>query len=155
LARWGETDVQRVSNIWVGVAEYYIDSENRKIDDDGLVHYLRLLKDRESGCIRLAAARVEGAYDVTLWTAFITSQICTSDWMYYVRPNTVVIKNIRQFSFSACFATNMFRELELKFRVPGDAKDFGSVINGEARKIAERQGNVRRSPPGTHRNSYF
>lgn len=41
-----------------------------KIDDDGYIHALRLLKDKDSGSIRLAAARVDGDYDVTVWTAF-------------------------------------------------------------------------------------
>ena len=40
------------------------------IDDDGFTHALRLLKDKDSGCMRLAAAKADGEQDVTVWTAF-------------------------------------------------------------------------------------
>jgi len=105
-----------------------------KIDDDGYTHALRLLKDKESGCIRLAAAKADGEQDVTVWTAFsesiiflddrrthltcrsiVTNQICSSNWIYCSRPNGVRIKNIRQFSFSSCFETTLWRDFELRF----------------------------------------
>lgn len=142
-------------------SEYWLDGErlmfSAKIDDDGYIHALRLLKDKDSGSIRLAAARVDGDYDVTVWTAFITNQICTSDWMYYAHPNTVMVKNIRQFSFSSFFETNRWRDFGLKFHMPNDARDFTNVINNEFRKMtAERNTDYRRSPQtAINRNSYF
>lgn len=49
---------------------------NRKIDDHGYTYKLRLLKDQESGTIRIAAAKDENSEpgedtrEVTVWTAF-------------------------------------------------------------------------------------
>lgn len=102
------------------------------IDDDGFTHKLRLLKDRESGCIRLAAASQADSeeQDVTVWTAFsttppspprpttntstVTNQINTPGWMYRSK-SAVHVKNIRQFSFSSCFETNLWMDFELRF----------------------------------------
>jgi len=144
-------------------SEYWLHGEklmfSAKIDNDGRSHNLRLLKDRDSGSIRLAAARLDGEYDVTVWTAFITHQIYTADWMFYSGPSSVVVKDIRQFSFSSSFDTEFRSQFELKFIVPEDARDFTNVINTEFRKIAERGGDYRRSPqtasPTTRRTGYF
>ena len=55
-------------------SEYWLDGESlvfsANIDDGGFTHKLRLLSDRESGCIRLAAAQADRESDVTVWTAF-------------------------------------------------------------------------------------
>jgi hypothetical protein len=50
-----------------------------KINDHGYTHALRLLKDRESGCIRLAAAKADGEQDVTVWTAFSEFSLYSSN----------------------------------------------------------------------------
>lgn len=78
--------------------------------------------------------------------------------MFFSRHDTIIIRNVRQFSFSACFETDVFQDFELKFQVPGDAQAFAENLSREAQKLlvpAERVG-YRRSPtapPG--RNSYF
>ncbi|KAI5788402.1 hypothetical protein EDC01DRAFT_717829 [Geopyxis carbonaria] len=144
-------------------SEYWLDGErlmfSAKIKEHGDEHSLRLLKDKESGSIRLASAKVGGNVDVTMWTAFITNQICTSDWVYYhpQQPNTVFVREIRQFSFSSFFETNRRAPLPLKFNLPNDARDFINVINTEVRKMtAERNIDYRRSPQtAINRNSYF
>ncbi|KAA8905047.1 hypothetical protein FN846DRAFT_11491 [Sphaerosporella brunnea] len=122
-------------------SEYWLDGESlmfsAKIDNDGYIHALRLLKDRDSGCIRLAAAKAEGEQDVTVWTAFITHQICQSNWLSYSQraPNCVRMKNIRQFSFSSSFETNMWRDFELRFLQDSDAIAFTHAINSEFMKM--------------------
>ncbi|KAF8541034.1 hypothetical protein BDD12DRAFT_830974 [Trichophaea hybrida] len=142
-------------------SEYWLDGESlmfsAKIDDDGYTHALRLLKDRESGCIRLAAAKADGEQDVTVWTAFITNQICSSNWLYYSRPRTVKMKNIRQFSFSSSFETDLWRDFELRFLQPSDAHAFTQVINQEFRKMAaQRKPEYQTSPMSNPiRENYF
>jgi len=136
--------------------EYWLDGEelkfSAKINEDGLDLHLRMLKDKNSGIVRLAAAKVGADYDITLWTAFITTQIYSPDWMAYVRPNTVVVRNVRLFFFSDVFVTHHRRQYDLKFCVPSDAKDFNKLFSNELRGPP---GNLRRNTTGVNRNSYF
>lgn len=148
--------------------EYWLDGESlvfsAKIDDDGYTHALRLLKDNESGCIRLAAAKAEGEHDVTVWTAFITQQICQTGWLQYIRPRTVRMRNIRQFSFSSCFDTERCSDFELRFLQSADAHDFTQAIKAlasveNANRAAIRGGySTACNTPGAHmvsRDGYF
>lgn len=124
-------------------SEYWLDGETLEfsayIADNGFTHALRLLKDKESGNIRLAAAEASGEQDVTVWTAFITHQICQSNWMKYGGPNCVKLKNIRQFSFSSCFESDLHRDFDLWFQRPDDAYAFTQVINSEFRNMMAAQ----------------
>lgn len=141
--------------------EHWLNDEELKfsatINENGYVHLLRLLKDRSTGCIRLAAAFVEGEYDVTLWTAFITKQICSADWMYSAGPNTLMVKNIRQYSFSSSFETDFWRDYKLRFRVAGDSREFTKAINDELKEMTSQRTVDRCRTPGANRNSssYF
>lgn len=140
-------------------SEYWLDGESlmfsAKIDDGGHTHVLRLLKDNDSGCIRLAAAKADGMQDITMWTAFVTSQI-SSSWMYYNRPNCVIVKNIRQFSFSSCFETKVLRDFELQFLIAADALAFTQIVSHESRKMATlRNMEYRPAVAGKQRDSYF
>jgi len=123
-------------------SEYWLNGESlvfsANIDDDGYTHALRLLRDKDSGCVRLAAAKADGDDDATIWTSFITNQICTPNWLYYrdSRSKTVMVRNIRQFSFSSFFETSMKREFELRFQQASDAHAFTQLMNYESRKIA-------------------
>lgn len=115
-------------------SEYWLDGEellfSGEIDDEGYPHLLRVLQDRDSGVIRLASAKVEGDYtDATVWTAFITDYIGVPEWMHCSRSNKIILRNLRQFSFSVYFDTNTWKNYELRFRNPGDAKAFERVIN--------------------------
>lgn len=114
-------------------SEYWLDGEellfSGEIDDGGYPHLLRVLQDRDSGVIRLASAKVEGDYtDATIWTAFITDYIGVPEWMHCSRSNKIVLRNLRQFSFSVYFDTDTWKNYELRFRNPGDAKAFERVI---------------------------
>lgn len=114
-------------------SEYWLDGEellfSGEIDDEGYPHLLRVLQDRDSGVVRLASANVSGEHtDVTIWTAFVTDYIGIPDWLHYSRSNSIVLRDLRQFSFSVYFDTNTWKNYELRFRNPGDAKAFERVI---------------------------
>lgn len=115
-------------------SEYWLDGEellfSAEIDDAGHPHHLRVLQDRDSGVVRLASANVEGEFtDNTVWTAFITDYIGQPEWMHCSRSNKIVLRTMRQFSFTDYFDTNTWKNFELRFMVPGDAKAFETVIN--------------------------
>jgi hypothetical protein len=49
----------------------------------------------------------------------VTHQISQPNWLSYHRdPKTVRMKNVRVFSFSSCFETNLRRDFELRFLQP-------------------------------------
>ncbi|KAH8146506.1 uncharacterized protein LAJ45_09452 [Morchella importuna] len=115
-------------------SEYWLDGEellfSAEIDDAGYPHLLRVLRDRDSGVVRLASANVEGEFtDSTVWTAFITDYIGQPEWMHCSRSNKIVLRTMRQFAFTDYFDTNTWKNFELRFMVPGDAKAFETVIN--------------------------
>lgn len=114
-------------------SEYWLDGEellfSGEIDDEGYPHILRVLQDRDSGVVRLASANVKGEQtDVTIWTAFITDYIGIPDWLRYSRSNSIILRDLRQFSFSVYFDTNTWKNYELRFKNPGDARAFERVI---------------------------
>jgi len=130
-----------------------------KIDLNGDMHNLRLLKDHDTGTIRLAAAKVIDTSDVTVWTTFITHLVTDPDFVRQTSKRTLVVKNIRQFSFSKCFETAKKSEYELKFVYQKDVGDFMAVIREDCRPPKPQRNSIpeyQRSPTNSAtRNSYF
>jgi len=141
-------------------SEYWLEGErlmfSAPIENKGFNHSLRVLKDKDSGSIRLAAAEVDGDHDVTVWTAFITDNMASSNFSYPMDSKTVAVHDMRQFSFSSFFETNIRSTYELRFTVSQDARAFTEIIRDESKRIGQQKANsYRYSPSGILRNSYF
>ena len=88
----------------------------RVIIDDGYEHQLQILKDRDTGAIRLqasvlrkelkkcASSRPEGPRltrpRTPVWTAFITHQVTSRTWMKKVDSTTIHLTELPQFIFT-------------------------------------------------------
>lgn len=85
----------------------------------------------------------------------VSSQIPYEDFIQFNSPDSVILHDIRQFSFSSSFDTKSRKRFELKFKVAKDAQMFYQMIDQQRRLIQQER--PRRSPtsPPAQRSSYF
>lgn len=109
------------------------------IQDDQYEHALRLFKDRDSGAVRLQASVRRGDLKRTpVWTAFITHQIASRDWMRRPRsnPRAVYLAELQQFVFTNEYNPQLGPDgaHELRFHSSGYATEFIDAIEELARR---------------------
>ncbi len=74
---------------------------NRKIEDDNFLHALRIFKDRDSGGVRLEASVLRGELKRTpVWTAFVTQYVGSTNWMRWVEPKVIQLRDLHPYVFS-------------------------------------------------------
>jgi len=98
-----------------------------EIQDENYLHAFRVLRDRDSGCVRFETTARRGAMKtIPIWTAFVTQYIGSKSWMRRVGSSTVQLRELHPYVFCDGYKPprgNSGR-FELTFTNSEDARDF-------------------------------
>ena len=73
----------------------------RRIIDDGFEYTLRLFCEEDTGVVRLQASVHTGALKgKPIWTAFITHQMLSPEWLSHVNPRVIYLADPQQYIFT-------------------------------------------------------
>lgn len=103
-----------------------------EICDDDYRHALRIYRDHYSKAIRLQASILTGQMKHTpIWTAFITDNILSHDWMRLEGRRTICLRSLKRHIFAPRYTPPMLESGEhmLEFIRSCDARDFMESID--------------------------
>ncbi|KAF2501805.1 hypothetical protein BU16DRAFT_546895 [Lophium mytilinum] len=102
-----------------------------EIQDDNYLHAFRVLRDRDSGCVRFETTARRGAMKtIPIWTAFVTQYIGSKSWMRRVGSSTVQMRELHPYVFCDGYTPprGASGRFELTFTNSEDARDFVAMF---------------------------
>ena len=106
-----------------------------QIVEDNYLHALRIFRDRNSEAVRLQASVHGGEMKyMPVWTAFITHQLSSKEWMSQTSSYRVLLRYLTACTFTSDFVQPRTPAggVELLFKYSTDAKAFMKTIRDVA-----------------------
>lgn len=123
--------------------------------DDGYEHIFKILKDEETGVVRLQASIASGEMQNTpVWTAFITHILCSRTWKRKA-GRKVYLADLQLMIFTASYsaAVDPANGLILHFLAVTDANHFWNTLENLKLEGEQRKQKLSEAHDHTNHNS--